>query len=371
MAHTVHKVKRDKPQPAPISSHPLFPAMVALWFAALLGIGSIILPASLFDALAGQSGLGEAIPASGPLLANAKLAFTLVATVAGAALGLSLARRVAAGQKAEPVRRREFVTPAQPTPLDRVTAPRKPISVTDELLDTMEPEETENASRRRALAMAEPEGPSDWFHPNLPFSEIPAAAHEVADAPQAGPESEPLDLVDFPINDGPEPEIFEPSVQSPAEEQWDAPFAPPQSFTTPSWLEDSQDHEAERVDAPFAAEGHAEGEDELAQLGLADLAGRLDRAIRVRVEQQAERAQAEAQEQALEQAAANLFVTDAPIADDGGLQSFFAPPPPRRCKASPRPKRRWRILPRSRNRKSSSNPSLPRLRSPFPGRCAR
>ena len=37
---------------APISAHPLFPAIVALWFAALLGVGSLVLPVVLFEKLA-------------------------------------------------------------------------------------------------------------------------------------------------------------------------------------------------------------------------------------------------------------------------------------------------------------------------------
>ncbi len=41
---------------APISSHPAFPAIVALWFAALLGLGTLILPVGLLERLAASRG---------------------------------------------------------------------------------------------------------------------------------------------------------------------------------------------------------------------------------------------------------------------------------------------------------------------------
>jgi hypothetical protein len=325
-------VKRGKPHPAPISSHRMFPAMVALWFAALLGIGSMILPATLFDMLAGQSGLGEAIPAAGgPLAANAKLIFTLLATGAGAALGLALARKVAAGQSPEPVRRREFATPAQPTPLERVSEPRKPISIHEDLAQPLEQEEADANSRRRSLAMEEPEGPSDWFHPNLPFSELPAGAVAIASAPQVQPEPEPetLDLACFPMNEMPEPEIFDLTPPEPAQEAWDAPSAPAAAFAMPVWPEDQED--AERLEQEITTPTSLDDEGEVELLGLSDLADRLERAIRTRVEQEAEQAQARAAMQAATEAPLRVdaapFVADAPIAEDGGLQSFFAQPP--------------------------------------------
>ena len=37
------KSKGGNARPAPISAHPVFPVIVALWFAALLGFGSFVL----------------------------------------------------------------------------------------------------------------------------------------------------------------------------------------------------------------------------------------------------------------------------------------------------------------------------------------
>ena len=50
----------------PISMHPAFPAIVALWFAALLGIGSLILPNLLVERLVGATGIGALVPGANP-----------------------------------------------------------------------------------------------------------------------------------------------------------------------------------------------------------------------------------------------------------------------------------------------------------------
>lgn len=86
---------------APISSHPAFPAIVALWFAALLGIGSLIVPPALFEHLFAVSGLSEIFSATkAPLGFTAKMLIAVAGSVIGAVTGLLLARKVAATQSA-------------------------------------------------------------------------------------------------------------------------------------------------------------------------------------------------------------------------------------------------------------------------------
>lgn len=83
----------------PISSHPAFPVIVALWFAALLGIGSLIVPVVLFEKLASLTGLAAIVPAAQPPLgATARILITLGAAGLGLIFGLVLARQVAAAQ---------------------------------------------------------------------------------------------------------------------------------------------------------------------------------------------------------------------------------------------------------------------------------
>ena len=47
MATIAQSSSASRPAKAPISTHPAFPAIVALWFAALLGLGSLVLPVAL------------------------------------------------------------------------------------------------------------------------------------------------------------------------------------------------------------------------------------------------------------------------------------------------------------------------------------
>ena len=51
----------------PVSAHPAFPAIVALWFAALLGLGNLILPVQLIESMLTTTGIASAIPSSGTI----------------------------------------------------------------------------------------------------------------------------------------------------------------------------------------------------------------------------------------------------------------------------------------------------------------
>ncbi|MXP40376.1 hypothetical protein GRI75_01790 [Altererythrobacter soli] len=85
---------------APISTHPAFPAIVALWFACLLGLGSLVLPAALVDRLVALTGIAALVPAAEPPLGStARTLIALAAAMAGAAAGLLLARQVARSQE--------------------------------------------------------------------------------------------------------------------------------------------------------------------------------------------------------------------------------------------------------------------------------
>ena len=64
MAITNRKPGKSKP----ISSHPLFPAVVALWFGALLGLGSLAIRPTLLEAVVLKTGLDLIIPAAAPPL---------------------------------------------------------------------------------------------------------------------------------------------------------------------------------------------------------------------------------------------------------------------------------------------------------------
>jgi hypothetical protein len=81
---------------APISTHPAFPAIVALWFACLLGFGSLVLPIALLERLVGVTGIAALVSATEPPLGfTARAIIAVVGALGGAAAGLLLARKVA------------------------------------------------------------------------------------------------------------------------------------------------------------------------------------------------------------------------------------------------------------------------------------
>lgn len=112
------KQRKRKQASAPISAHPAFPAIVALWFAALLGLGSLVLPAVLFERLSEASGLASLLPAAQPPLGlAARLMIAVAAASVGALAGLVIARRAIAGTQQKPA---TAVGPGQP---EKVTRP--------------------------------------------------------------------------------------------------------------------------------------------------------------------------------------------------------------------------------------------------------
>lgn len=162
--------RKRKGAPAPVSAHPAFPAFVAAWFAALLGLGSLVLPVALFEHASEASGLARVIAAAQPPLGpTAQIVIALAAAVLGAVGGLALARRVIAETNAE------AASPA------RVTAApaKRPISAHDELFaGGFDADETpRDAQPARACAETPAAPPLEL----APF----ALAGEAADEPPA------------------------------------------------------------------------------------------------------------------------------------------------------------------------------------------
>lgn len=86
----------------PISRHPLFPAIVALWCAALFGLASFAIRASLLESLVVAGHVDNLIPAAAPPLGTtARLLMALVLGGFGAAAGWLLAWRMG-GRRAKP-----------------------------------------------------------------------------------------------------------------------------------------------------------------------------------------------------------------------------------------------------------------------------
>ena len=112
MAATIRSKPRGN---QPITRHPLFPAIVALWFGVLFGMGAIAIRPSTLESLASALHLDRLIPAAAaPLGSTAQLAFALSFTVTGAVIGFVLARRL--GRDPAPSMQRSSSIPAPEWP---------------------------------------------------------------------------------------------------------------------------------------------------------------------------------------------------------------------------------------------------------------
>lgn len=190
----------------PIIRHPAFPAIVALWFAALLGLGTLVLPAVLLERIVSLTGITALVPEAAPPLGfTARAAMGGAAGVFGALLGLFLARRVREGHHAAP-RRKE---PA--------TGPR-PLRAHEDLdlagiANGNAPANRLAGSKRRALAMVDENQPSEFLNTAPLPGEDPWAEPAVDAFPSAAAEfwaePAPLDLDVFPAGAGPGPLTIE------------------------------------------------------------------------------------------------------------------------------------------------------------------
>src|SRR5690606_15272615 len=161
----------------PISQHPAFPAIVALWFAALLGIGSLVLPVALFESLVIATGLHTVVSvAEPPLGVAARILIALVGAGLGALAGLYIARKVTAAQAAP----RFVPVPVRREPKSAEPA-KRPISAHEELGADGFDEPVEDLrsapipGRRRALSLTEESGPSEL----LDYAPLPGADAEI------------------------------------------------------------------------------------------------------------------------------------------------------------------------------------------------
>lgn len=200
---TVRSVQRRGGSQPPISAHPVFPVIVALWFAALFGIGSLVLPSVLLEKTVDATGLAAIMPAAAPPLGfSARLILAAVAAVTGAICGLLVARKVAASQSAPQTapKRGRFARAEETLPAKR------PIVATEELgeegLGTADDGDEGDHSgsaatstplpgRRRSLSVTDDSGPSEFlFQVPVPGESTGPASHNLVTADDASPAGE-------------------------------------------------------------------------------------------------------------------------------------------------------------------------------------
>lgn len=194
----------------PISQHRAFPAIVALWFAALLGVGSMVVPVALLERGVALTGIAAFVPAASPPLGlTARVLIALVAAVVGALAGVAIARRVARAHDNESDGDGAWAEARF------ANGARRPLDVTAELGEGLSAGFGQPVTRRRALAIAEDDRPGDEVYGGpLPDAEAPLPAY---DEPPYAPEAsfEPHQ----PVDDAPEawerPETADPDGDAP------------------------------------------------------------------------------------------------------------------------------------------------------------
>lgn len=88
--------------PQPITRHPLFAVLVALWFGALFGLGSLAVDIGLIEALVLKLRVDQILAAAAPPLGmKARILIALAMAVTGALAGLWLGRRLRDSGKAK------------------------------------------------------------------------------------------------------------------------------------------------------------------------------------------------------------------------------------------------------------------------------
>ena len=294
--------------------------MVAIWFAALFGLGSLVLPSALPEHVITLTGADALIPAMGPPLGiKARVLIALAATVVGGIAGLALARRIVAAQRSS----RQSAVAVEPRlrSADRhPDAPvRRPISALEELGEDRLPEFrpefhpelhdalaeelgdgwegglSETSGRRRGLAtLAQPmvDGPPDepgerWIEPagdeiepveQDPPEEVAEEAFAAEDMPLEGGEwGDPADSAA-----DPDAEWIE--AEQGLDEQPEI-AGPPAASSVPEIAETALEADESGEDAAAWADPNpAIREAQLAELGVTDLVERLAYAIQIRQE---------------------------------------------------------------------------------------
>ena len=191
----------------PLTENPLFPAVVALWFGALFGLGSLAIRVGLLEQLILASKLDTVFSAAAPPLGvTARILLALVLAALGAALGAWIARKIAAPKPMVRERKRGAAPAAEVGPVEfrardsHPDAPaRRPISAHEELGGAQSPTAGALAGRRRSVLAIEHDETFE-LHENAP---LPGGAWQIH-AADAAPDDDALDLGSFADGDSEE-----------------------------------------------------------------------------------------------------------------------------------------------------------------------
>ena len=214
--------KQPRPPAPPLTAHHLFLPVVALWFGALFGLGSLAVRPALLEALVIQSRIDLAVPAAAPPLGiTARILVALVMAAVGSTIGIVLGRQLAR-RRPEPSQRRR--QPSK-TRHEQPIRPSYPAATTAAAV--ADDGEALLAQRRRALAI-EPE--ETMFMP-AETAPLPGGSPQILDIAAMSLRAEatdgPLDLGAFaPPAAPPQPEPV-PPVAAPAASEPQQPAVAP------------------------------------------------------------------------------------------------------------------------------------------------
>jgi len=184
---------------SPLTSHPAFPLVVAIWFGVLLGLGSLILPSSLYASLFEATGIASLFsPLAPPIDFATRGLIAVIAAIAGAAGGYYLARRVIEAAAAS--------TPGARLPS---TPRRKPINAHEELGE--EGFDGNGLGRKRPLSIRD----IPAAQPLVDMVPLPGTAHDDHDLNIFGGDFLRSDLADDAAVEAPAP------AQAPSFARWE------------------------------------------------------------------------------------------------------------------------------------------------------
>lgn len=142
------KHKRKAPVSKPVTQHQLFPAVVALWFGALFGLGSLAVRPTLIEELVIMSRIDLIVPAAAPPLGvTARMVLALGLAAMGAMIGAMIGREIARPKLEVRERKRTNLTTSN-------QAPARPYN---DAAGSEPSVSAHPANRRRALAIEQEE----------------------------------------------------------------------------------------------------------------------------------------------------------------------------------------------------------------------
>ncbi len=228
--NTLSAEQSNRPKTAaPIAAHRLFPAIVALWFAALLGIGSLVIPPETLSAAVGALGIPKLIHAAAPPLGfTARVLLAVMMAGMGVVVGLMIGLRLASRHKIEPQRKTD------PTRGRKMVPTRK-----------YEYDPTDHLAGQAADAATQQRGPlraSEAFADIEPLIDTAEAVSETFHTDAGSPSDEHFAVLGAPAAESFEPadetdpelgqDNFDDLIANAWEPEATEPFAPPAPFTT-------------------------------------------------------------------------------------------------------------------------------------------